>query len=276
MAWKLYKAFFGHRICSLAEHKIQTYFNRYFIDNQLFVEKKPSVTKKADNYAPHKRNKPLSKWTVSDVCYWLSVINKGMFIEYNDIFHKHKIDGIALQYITETDLATEIGMDSLGYRKNFIHAIKQLINNENTAENENISEIKNSPQSQITSNVRNEDINVNNNNNEIRKDMINNLLSVELPAHSMYDRTISMSYHCPWSLDNIHSPFNREISQFLFSTPAANINPQNKSNSLHYEIQMDKQSLLLYGLVTDVLRCTKCMHIIHQVLLYFTFSHMSH
>ena len=84
----------------------------------------------------------VSKWTCQDVCKWLQTIEFGK--DYEETFLNHKIDGVVLLSLTESDLRNQpLCMKVLGDIKKLWMAINTLQNETAAAISLKASEVRN-------------------------------------------------------------------------------------------------------------------------------------
>ncbi|XP_056022492.1 NAD(+) hydrolase sarm1-like isoform X2 [Ostrea edulis] len=72
---------------------------------------------------PHKLSQQVPIWNVEDVVFW---VNRTGYEEYAERFARCKVDGDLLLTLTETDLASSIGMNCRITQKRFLRDIKDL------------------------------------------------------------------------------------------------------------------------------------------------------
>ncbi|XP_047136348.1 WD repeat, SAM and U-box domain-containing protein 1 isoform X1 [Hydra vulgaris] len=70
----------------------------------------------------------VNKWTVHEVCVWLSSIGFDIYI---DVFTRNAIDGAELMLLDDYSLSNGLNIVPLGHRNKIIREIRQLMSNQN-------------------------------------------------------------------------------------------------------------------------------------------------
>ena len=70
-------------------------------------------------------SKHLSEWSIHDVSRWISSIEDGQYAQYAHHLEQQRIDGLSLQYLSESDLH-DLGITIMGDRKHILHGMNAL------------------------------------------------------------------------------------------------------------------------------------------------------